>query len=86
MTHVPQICLIFTDGDATDKANVPSASKAWSDDGVTVFAIGIGRGISHEGLKAIAGAEERALEVDNFEAISKIATSLLKKVCKTVGK
>ena len=79
------MCLIFTDGDASDKPKVPAASKAWADDGVTVFAIGIGKGISHEGLKDIAGDDERAFEIDNFEAISELATSLLKKVC-TVGK
>ena len=64
---------------------MPAASKAWADDGVTVFAIGIGSGISRQGLVDIAGADERALEVDSFEAISELATSLLKKVC-VVGK
>ena len=77
--------MVFTDGEATDRTKVPDASKAWADDGVTVFAIGIGSGVSHKGLKDIAGANERAFEVDNFEAISEMAKGLLKKVCKNVG-
>ena len=81
-----KVCLVFTDGEATDKKDVPKASEAWTKAGVTIFAIGIGSGISHEGLKDISGAEERVLEVNNFEAIGEMAKALLKKVCKNVGK
>ena len=65
---------------------VPAASKAWAENGVTVFAIGIREGISHAGLAAIAGNADRALLVENFAAISEITSTLLKKVCKTIGK
>ena len=78
--------MVFTDGEATDKDAVPSASQKWTKDGVTVFAIGIGKGISHSGLKDIAGADERVLEVENFEALGEMAKTLLKKVCTTVSK
>ena len=78
--------MVFTDGEASDKKSVPAASRKWLKDGVTVFAIGIGRGISHAGLKDIAGADERVLEVKNFEALGEMAKKLLKKVCNTVGK
>ena len=81
-----QVCLVFTDGEASDSKLVPAATQKWAKDGVTVFAIGIGQGISHDGLKAIAGADERVMEVDNFEAIGEMAKTLLKKVCNTVGK
>ena len=77
--------MVFTDGEATDRKDVPKESEAWAKEGVTVFAIGIGSGISHKGLKAIAGADDRAFEVSNFEAIGEMAKSLLKKVCKNVG-
>ena len=78
--------MVFTDGESDDKDKVPAASQKWTKDGVTVFAIGIGEGISHAGLKAIAGADERVLEVKNFEALGEMAKKLLKKVCNTVGK
>ena len=77
---------MFTDGEATDRSKVSAASEAWSKAGVTVFAIGIGNGVSHKGLKDIAGADDRAFEVDNFEAIGEMAKALLKKVCTKVGK
>ena len=78
--------MVFTDGEATDRKNVPAASQAWAKEGVTVFAIGIGSGISDKGLRAISGSEERAFVVDNFDAIGEMAKSLLKKVCVKIGK
>ena len=80
-----KVCFIFTDGEASDEDQVPAASKAWANDKVTVFAIGIGDQISLEGLKAIAGADERAFQVANYEALGKLASSLLKEVCE-IGK
>ena len=77
--------MVFTDGEASDKKSVPAASQKWLKDGVTVFAIGIGRGISHAGLKDIAGADERVLEVKDFEALGEMANTLVKKVCKSAG-
>ena len=85
LNHSPQVCLIFTDGWPQDPMEIPAASKAWSDNGITVFAIGIGRYIGRKSLTEIAGAEERALHVKNVRAISGLAESLLKKVC-AVGK
>ena len=77
--------MVFTDGDATDKRDLPAAAKKWRQDGVTLFAIGIGKAISHAGLKAIAGKEDRIIQVANFKAIGEMAKTVLKKVCKSVG-
>ena len=44
-----QACIVFTDGAANDAAKVPAASKAWQEKGVTVFALGIGKGIDGAG-------------------------------------
>ena len=76
-----KVCLIFTDGEASDKDQVPAASKAWANDEVSVFAIGIGDKISQEGLRIIAGADERAFQIANYAALGKLASSLLKEVC-----
>ena len=67
-----------------DKEDVPAASKAWADDGVTVFAIGIGTRIGQKSLIDIAGAEERAFHVKTFDDIATMATSLMHKVFKCV--
>ena len=79
------MCIIFTDGEASDPDKVPAASKLWADDGVNVFAVGIGDEITREGLKAIAGADDRAIIVKSFAAIGAMAKSLLKKVCEKIG-
>jgi hypothetical protein len=34
--------MVFTDGDATDKAAVPAAAQKWRAKGVLVFSVGIG--------------------------------------------
>ena len=75
---------MFTDGVANDEEQVPAASKAWADHGVTVFAIGISDQISDQGLLDIAGDEERAFRVNDFAAISQLAKPLLKEICAEV--
>ena len=75
---------MFTDGVANDEEQVPAASKAWADHGVTVFAIGINDQISDQGLLDIAGDEERAFRVNDFAAISQLAKPLLKEICAEV--
>ena len=86
MTYfIHKVCVLFTDGEANDRNDVPAASKLWADEGITVFAVGIGNKISNDGLKAIAGADDRAMEVSDFAAIGEVAKTLLKKVCKTLG-
>ena len=44
-----QVCIVFTDGQATDEKEVPAASKAWREEGIKVFAVGIGDGIDMQG-------------------------------------
>ena len=46
-----QVCIVFTDGKAHDSGSVPAAQKAWEKFGVTVFAVGIGKGISNPGVR-----------------------------------
>ena len=77
--------MIFTDGDATDRDEIPASRDAWNADGATVFAVGIGSDLSRDGLREIAGEDKRAFEVANFEAIAEAAKSLLKEVCEEVG-
>ena len=51
-TLLSQICIVFTDGQATDSNQVPAASKAWRQQGIKVFAVGIGNGIDLEGKES----------------------------------
>jgi hypothetical protein len=61
-------------------------TKKWTDAGVTIFAVGIGAGISKEGLVAIAGNENQALQVEDFSKLANFTNTLLVKVCETIGK
>merc|ERR1711962_557310 len=82
-------CIVFTDGEASDKPALPSALKAWESKGIKVFAVGIGLKIDAAGLKAITGSANRFIQVPSIEAFSESAAwSLLVKVCEEaiVGK
>merc|ERR1719383_1271148 len=81
---VKKVCVVFTDGEANDAKNLPEASKKWRDDGVMVFAVGVGPDITTEGLTQVAGSAKRVLKIKSFEELGKKMNSLLKSVCKTV--
>ncbi len=44
-----QVCIVFTDGIANDRLEVPAASAAWAGIGAKVFAVGIGRRAKENG-------------------------------------
>jgi len=79
-----RVCVVFTDGNANDYDFLPKASKAWADQGVTVFAVGIGDKIPLLGLQRVAGSKERIMTVADFKSIGREAKSLLVKVCKAI--
>jgi len=79
-----RVCVVFTDGTANDDKFLQEASKAWADQNVAVFAVGIGNMISESGLEKIAGSNERIMTVANFKSIGRKAKSLLVKVCKAI--
>lgn len=75
-------CIVFTDGEASDKPELPAALKAWESKGIKVFAVGIGLKIDAPGLKAITGSANRYIQVPSIEAFSEAAAwSLLVRVC-----
>jgi len=79
-----KVCIVLTDGKATDAAKIPAALKAWGNKGVTVFAMGIGKNIKDAGLEVITGSKDQVIKVADFNAIGKAANSLLAKVCKAI--
>ena len=50
-----------------------------------VFAVGIGGGISQEGLEEISGSKDRVIKAKNFADIGNIAKTILQGMCKAVG-
>ena len=50
-----------------------------------MFAVGIGGGISEEGLEEISGSKDRVIKAKNFADIGNIAKTILQGMCKAVG-
>jgi len=69
--NVTRVCIVYTNGKADDKPHLEAASKAWADNEVSVFAVGIGSGIDQDTMNKIAGDESRILKVDDFDQISR---------------
>ena len=57
------------------------ATKAWANDNITIFGIGVGNNITLSDVELMVGAEERAFYVDNAEALSGLMKTLFGKIC-----
>ena len=75
--------MVFTDGAANDPGVVLWSSSAWAKAGIPVYAIGIGYVIEDQGLKDIAGDEDRVFRAKDFDSLGETIKSLLPKVCNT---
>ena len=75
------MCLIFSTEKAQEAKKVPMATKAWANDNVTVFGIGVGNNITLGDVELMVGAEARAFHVDNAEALSGLMKTLFEKIC-----
>jgi len=95
---IARACVVFTDGNANDDKFLQEASKAWADQDVVVFAVGIGNMVSEFGLEKITSSSFAAhLEANNpssksnerimtnFKIIGGKAKSLLARVCKVIS-
>merc|ERR1712212_1452032 len=80
---VAKVCIVFTDGKATDARKLPAAQRAWRSYGASVFAVGIGNGINKRSLAVIAGSSARVLQT-TFRTLGNIVKPLLNQVCKAI--
>merc|ERR1711970_1026944 len=80
---VAKVCIVFTDGKATDARKLPAAQRAWRSYGASVFAVGIGNGINKNSLAVIAGSSARVLQT-TFRTLGNIVKPLLNQVCKAI--
>ncbi|MEQ2222730.1 hypothetical protein ILYODFUR_029428 [Ilyodon furcidens] len=78
--RVPQIAVVITDGDSTD--NVEEPAQRLRQQGVIVFAIGVGK-VNLEELENIANqpSQRFLFTIDNFLALQKLTRGLLQTVC-----
>ncbi|XP_074510381.1 collagen alpha-6(VI) chain isoform X4 [Sebastes fasciatus] len=80
--QVPQILMVITDGDATDRNSLVAPSVALRDQGVTVFSIGV-EGANRTQLEIMAGHQtSRVFYVDNFDALETLYKNITDVLCK----
>ncbi|XP_077431453.1 collagen alpha-6(VI) chain [Vanacampus margaritifer] len=78
---VPQILMVITDGDATDRNNLRQPSIALREKGISVFSIGVEGAIRNQ-LEIMAGQDtSRVFYVDNFAALETLHKNITNVLC-----
>ena len=75
---------MITDGDQTKTGQftpLTIASQGIKNKGVTVYAVGVGKGAVRSELLEIASAPENVLSTSSFEELQKIASELRRQFC-----
>ncbi|GFR96541.1 collagen alpha-5(VI) chain [Elysia marginata] len=80
-TFAAQIAIVITDGDSNNKQATITSAKRLRNEGITVFAIGVGDGYNLDELNAIATDPDslHVFSVDNFDSLNRIKKSLQKR-------
>ncbi|CAL1548501.1 unnamed protein product, partial [Lymnaea stagnalis] len=78
---VEKIGLVITDGNSQLWKVTKQEAENARDDGINMFAIGVGVGIRDSELLNIAGDESRVTKVDNYDSLASIKESLAHKTC-----
>lgn len=78
--RVPQIAVVITDGDSTDEVEEPA--QKLRQEGVIVFAIGVGQANMEE-LASIANrpSQRFLFSIGSFQALQRLTEGLLQTVC-----
>ncbi|XP_039972556.1 collagen alpha-6(VI) chain-like isoform X3 [Xiphias gladius] len=80
-SKVPQILMVITDGDATDRNDLVAPSTELRKNGIQVFSIGV-EGAQMEQLQIMAGNDKsRVFYVDNFEALETLQKNISERLC-----
>uniref|UniRef100_UPI0037E74C95 collagen alpha-6(VI) chain isoform X2 n=1 Tax=Semicossyphus pulcher TaxID=241346 RepID=UPI0037E74C95 len=79
--QVPQVLVVITDGDATDRNSLVAPSLALRDNGISVFSIGV-EGANRTQLEIMAGHDtSKVFYVDNFEALENLYKNITLELC-----
>ena len=77
----PQILFVITDGKSGSTSNTISAAQALLNEGVTVFAIGVGNANAAE-LNAMASKPEYVYSYTDYDQLAAVQDTLRKETCK----
>ncbi|XP_011603520.2 collagen alpha-6(VI) chain isoform X2 [Takifugu rubripes] len=79
--QVPQILMVITDGDATDRNRLVPPSLALQNQGISVFSIGV-EGANKTQLEIMAGGDRsKVFYVDNFDALENLYKNITHVLC-----
>lgn len=79
--QVPQILMVITDGDATDRNGLVQPSLALQKQGISVFSIGV-EGANKTQLEIMAGGDRsKVFYVDNFDALENLYKNITHVLC-----
>ncbi|CAC5403837.1 COL6A [Mytilus coruscus] len=80
---VPKIAIIITDGEPTDIVATHRLAKEAKQQGIIIFAIGVGKWLQPDELHLLASDPKthHAFMVDNYDKLSFIEDTLAKKTC-----
>uniref|UniRef100_A0A7M4FSE7 Matrilin 2 n=1 Tax=Crocodylus porosus TaxID=8502 RepID=A0A7M4FSE7_CROPO len=83
LSRVPRVCIVFTDGRAQDEVS-EWAGKA-KQNGITIYAVGIGKAIEEE-LREIASepSDKHLFYAQDFSSMGEISEKLKKRICEAV--
>nr|XP_015212362.1 PREDICTED: collagen alpha-6(VI) chain-like isoform X2 [Lepisosteus oculatus] len=77
---VPQILLVITDGEATDRYELPKSSMRVREDGISIYGIGV-ENATEEELKIMTEDETKVFYVNNFKGLEELQKNITKKLC-----
>ncbi|CAL1543366.1 unnamed protein product, partial [Lymnaea stagnalis] len=80
-TGVARVGLVITDGKSQDWLTTNEQSQFARADGITMFAIGVGRSVNKEELIKIAGNESRVTNVSGYDSLKNIINTLADEIC-----
>lgn len=79
--QVPQILMVITDGDATDRNNLVAPSVALRNNRISVVSIGV-EGANRTQLEIMAGHDtSKVFYVDNFDALETLYKNITEVLC-----
>ncbi|KAJ8371487.1 hypothetical protein AAFF_G00308050 [Aldrovandia affinis] len=78
---VPQILMVITDGEATDKVALPVWSRAVREKGIKIYGVGVG-GADRKELETMTDDPEKVFYVDNYQALEVLYKNLSNVVCR----
>ncbi|XP_019383523.1 PREDICTED: matrilin-2 isoform X6 [Gavialis gangeticus] len=83
LSRVPRVCIVFTDGRAQDEVS-EWAGKA-KQNGITIYAVGIGKAIEEE-LREIASepSDKHLFYAQDFSSMGEISEKLKKQICEAL--